>query len=33
MGTIVNFSGTIVSDIPIAVSEEKKIMEIWYREF
>ncbi len=29
---IVNFCGTIVSDIPIQIAEEKKIMEIWYED-
>lgn len=30
---IVNFCGTLVSDIPIAVSDEKKIMDIWYWDY
>lgn len=27
---IVNFCGTIICDVPIAISEEKKVMEILY---
>ena len=30
---IIGSCGTIVSDIPIAVSEKKKIKDIWYWDY